>query len=49
MIAGVPAKRRRALNRDDYELIFGKTRKDLPAEEYPLPPAAASEAGFEKD
>lgn len=38
MIAGVPAKRRRALNQEDYELIFGKTRPDLPDEIYPIPP-----------
>jgi acetyltransferase-like isoleucine patch superfamily enzyme len=38
MIAGVPARRRRALNAEDYELIFGKTRPDLPDEVYPIPP-----------
>ena len=38
LIAGVPAKRRRGLNKEDYELIFGKTRKDLPDEELPLHP-----------
>lgn len=30
LIAGVPAKTRRLLNEEDRELIFGKTRKDLP-------------------
>lgn len=35
LIAGVPAKRQRALRPDDYELIFGKTRPDLPDEVYP--------------
>jgi acetyltransferase-like isoleucine patch superfamily enzyme len=37
LIAGVPAKARRALTPDDYELIFGKTRPDLPDETYPVP------------
>ena len=37
LIAGVPAKPRRALTPDDYELIFGKTRRDLPDETYPVP------------
>lgn len=32
LIAGVPAKARRPLDEDDYELIFGKTRPDLPDE-----------------
>ena len=35
LIAGVPAKVRRPLREDDYELIFGKTRPDLPEEELP--------------
>jgi acetyltransferase-like isoleucine patch superfamily enzyme len=30
LFAGVPAKRRRALDEDDRALIFGKTRPDLP-------------------
>ena len=30
LIAGAPAKPRRPLNEEDRELIFGKTRKDLP-------------------
>jgi acetyltransferase-like isoleucine patch superfamily enzyme len=30
LIAGVPAKRRRGLTADDHDLIFGKTRPDLP-------------------
>lgn len=49
MIAGVPAKRRRPLTSEDYELIFGKTRKDLPDESYPHPPKieAASETAKE--
>jgi acetyltransferase-like isoleucine patch superfamily enzyme len=38
MIAGVPARRRRGLKAEDYELIFGKTRPDLPDEAYPVPP-----------
>lgn len=40
MIAGVPAKRRRSLTEKDYDLIFGKTRKDLPDEAVPVPPGA---------
>jgi acetyltransferase-like isoleucine patch superfamily enzyme len=40
MIAGVPAKRLRGLTADDYELLFGKTRKDLPDETYPEPSAS---------
>lgn len=32
LIAGVPARRRRALDEEDLELIFGKTRRDLPEE-----------------
>lgn len=39
LVAGVPAKRRRALTGEDYETIFGKTRPDLPDETYPVPPA----------
>ena len=39
LIAGVPAKKQRALTADDYELIFGKTRPDLPDEVYPTPPS----------
>jgi serine acetyltransferase len=35
MIAGVPARRIRGVDEDDIELIFGKTRKDLPDESYP--------------
>jgi acetyltransferase-like isoleucine patch superfamily enzyme len=38
LIAGVPATRQRALTAGDHELIFGKTRADLPEEVYPLPP-----------
>jgi len=38
LIAGVPAKKQRALTHNDYELIFGKTRPDLPDEVYPTPP-----------
>ena len=37
LIAGVPAKPRRGLGPEDYELIFGKTRPDLPDEDYPAP------------
>lgn len=42
LIAGVPAKARRTLTPDDYELIFGKTRPDLPDETYPVPVTSAS-------
>ena len=35
LIAGVPARRIRAVSKDDEELIFGKTRNDLPDEQYP--------------
>ena len=38
LIAGAPAQRRRALREQDYELIFHKTRPDLPDETYPVPP-----------
>jgi acetyltransferase-like isoleucine patch superfamily enzyme len=41
LIAGVPAKRRRALTAEDYELIFGKTRPDLPDQDYPVIESAA--------
>jgi len=37
LIAGVPAKAQRRLCGEDYELIFGKTRRDLPDESYPVP------------
>ena len=37
LIAGVPAKKQRTLTQNDYELIFGKTRPDLPDEVYPAP------------
>ena len=37
LIAGVPAKARRTLTEDDYQMIFGKTRPDLPDETYPKP------------
>lgn len=36
LVAGVPAKRRRALDKEDMALIFGKTRPDLPDEASPL-------------
>ena len=39
LIAGVPAKRRRALTDEDHELVFGKTRPDLPDEAYQKVPA----------
>jgi acetyltransferase-like isoleucine patch superfamily enzyme len=42
LIAGVPARRRRALTAADDELIFGKTRPDLPDE--PLPQRLPSNA-----
>jgi acetyltransferase-like isoleucine patch superfamily enzyme len=35
LIAGVPAKRKRALNDEDQKLLFGKTRMDLPDEPRP--------------
>lgn len=38
LIAGVPAKRRRAIKNEDAELLFGKTRPDLPDQEYPIIP-----------
>lgn len=38
LIAGVPARRQRALNEEDCELIFGKTRPDLPDEPVPRMP-----------
>jgi carbonic anhydrase/acetyltransferase-like protein (isoleucine patch superfamily) len=38
LIAGVPARSRRPLRDDDYELIFGKTRPEIPDEDYPPPP-----------
>ncbi|MGH9844586.1 MAG: acyltransferase, partial [Blastocatellia bacterium] len=37
LFAGVPAKRRRALDEEDRKLIFGKTRPDLPDEDDPQP------------
>jgi acetyltransferase-like isoleucine patch superfamily enzyme len=40
LISGFPAKRVRALSKKDYELIFAKTRKDLPDRVYPTPPDA---------
>jgi acetyltransferase-like isoleucine patch superfamily enzyme len=42
LIAGVPGKRMRTLGPDDIELIFGKTRKDLPNQEYPDIPGSIS-------
>jgi acetyltransferase-like isoleucine patch superfamily enzyme len=45
LLAGVPAKKRRKLTADDRELIFGKTRNDLPEQVYPaLDDAAAPTA-----
>lgn len=38
LIAGVPARVVRALTEADYPYIFGKTRRDLPEETYPVPP-----------
>jgi acetyltransferase-like isoleucine patch superfamily enzyme len=38
LIAGVPARKQRSLDADDLELIFGKTRPDLPDQVYPVPP-----------
>lgn len=37
LISGFPAKKQRDLREKDFELIFGKTRNDLPAEPYPMP------------
>jgi len=48
LIAGVPAKRRRELTAEDYELIFSKTRRDLPDEMYPTPPLQVVEAEHAK-
>jgi acetyltransferase-like isoleucine patch superfamily enzyme len=42
LIIGIPAKPRRGLDEEDYELIFGKTRPDLPDE--PEPPRVATVA-----
>jgi acetyltransferase-like isoleucine patch superfamily enzyme len=36
LLAGVPARKRRELTADDAELIFGKTRSDLPDQVYPV-------------
>jgi carbonic anhydrase/acetyltransferase-like protein (isoleucine patch superfamily) len=38
LLAGVPAVRRRALGPDDYETIFGPTRRDVPDDGYRPPP-----------
>lgn len=40
LIAGVPAKRVRGLHEDDLELLYGKTRADLPDENYPPLPTS---------
>ncbi|HEY6400005.1 MAG TPA: hypothetical protein VI479_01260 [Blastocatellia bacterium] len=47
LFAGVPARRRRALDRRDLKLIFEKTRPDLPDEAHALAPfeAAIKETG----
>ena len=39
LIAGVPATRRRGIKPTDAELLFGKTRRDLPDQDYPKIPA----------
>lgn len=44
MIAGVPAERRRAITSEDQELLFVKTRPDLPDEAYPALPAESFQA-----
>jgi acetyltransferase-like isoleucine patch superfamily enzyme len=44
LVAGVPAQHKRSLTEEDYELIFGKTRSDLPDEVTPLPQAEATPA-----
>jgi acetyltransferase-like isoleucine patch superfamily enzyme len=41
--AGVPARLKRPLREDDYPLIFGKNRKDLPEEDLPTPPPRRDE------
>jgi acetyltransferase-like isoleucine patch superfamily enzyme len=45
LVAGVPARRQRALTAEDRELIFGKTRPDLPDEAYPVPQAEPAGLG----
>jgi carbonic anhydrase/acetyltransferase-like protein (isoleucine patch superfamily) len=42
LLAGVPAKIRRPLQAKDYEILFAKTRPEIPDEEYPFPVAAES-------
>lgn len=37
LVAGVPARRVRELTGADAAMIFGKTRPDLPDEDYPIP------------
>ncbi len=44
LISGFPAKKIRALSAKDYELIFGKTRPDLPDQQYPLPKSVSPSA-----
>jgi acetyltransferase-like isoleucine patch superfamily enzyme len=38
LYAGVPAEQKRPLREDDYPLLFGKNRKDLPEIDTPVPP-----------
>jgi acetyltransferase-like isoleucine patch superfamily enzyme len=45
LIAGVPARRIRPLRCEDAELLYGKTRPDLPDEQYPPIPPAREDAG----
>ena len=37
LIAGVPARVRRELDAEDYEMLFAKTRPEIPDEIYPFP------------
>jgi acetyltransferase-like isoleucine patch superfamily enzyme len=43
LIAGVPARKQRDLGEDDLVLIFGKTRRDLPDQDYPERPRTVTE------
>jgi acetyltransferase-like isoleucine patch superfamily enzyme len=49
LVAGVPAKRRRALTSADCEFIFGKTRPDLPHEICPTLPQAPALPRIERE
>lgn len=45
LIAGVPARVRRPLTSDDYELLFAKTRPEIPDDVYPFPEPALMAVG----